>query len=83
MKRVASASSGDCGTIRDRLQEKRESIRRIRSRLRGTINISGAFALYPMAIKWAEEFKNQNPGDQLSIFPPAERARGSQTPWPA
>ena len=24
----------------------------------GTIRVSGAFALYPMTVKWAEEFKN-------------------------
>ncbi|MCD8260299.1 MAG: hypothetical protein LUD15_01360 [Bacteroides sp.] len=25
--------------------------------LQGDISLSGAFALYPMAVKWAEEFK--------------------------
>ena len=29
--------------------------------LSGTINISGAFALYPMAVKWAGEFKKLHP----------------------
>lgn len=35
--------------------------------LKGTINISGAFALYPMAIKWAEEFKKINPGISIDV----------------
>ena len=29
--------------------------------LQGTISISGAFALYPMAVKWADEFKKLHP----------------------
>ena len=35
--------------------------------LKGTINISGAFALYPMAIKWAEEFRKINPGVSIDV----------------
>ena len=31
------------------------------TQLNGTIKISGAFALYPMATKWAEEFKKKFP----------------------
>ena len=27
--------------------------------LKGNISISGAFALYPITVKWAEEFKKQ------------------------
>ena len=33
----------------------------------GTIQLSGAFALYPMAVKWAEEFKKLHPGVQIDI----------------
>jgi phosphate transport system substrate-binding protein len=29
--------------------------------LQGTISISGAFALYPITVKWADEFKKQHP----------------------
>src|ERR1700743_2961726 len=29
--------------------------------LEGTINISGAFALYPITVKWASEFKKLHP----------------------
>jgi phosphate transport system substrate-binding protein len=28
----------------------------------GTITVSGAFALYPMMQRWAEEFHNLHPG---------------------
>ena len=37
------------------------------SELRGTITISGAWALYPMVIRWGEEFQKQNPGVQFDI----------------
>ena len=33
----------------------------------GTIQLSGAFALYPMAVKWAEEFKKLHPGVKIDI----------------
>jgi phosphate transport system substrate-binding protein len=36
-------------------------------RLEGTISISGAFALYPMTVKWAEEFMKENPGVRIDI----------------
>ncbi|MBN2467412.1 MAG: PstS family phosphate ABC transporter substrate-binding protein [Deltaproteobacteria bacterium] len=35
--------------------------------LRGTITMSGAWALYPMAIKWAEEFQKINPKVRIDI----------------
>ncbi|MDB5025964.1 MAG: phosphate transporter substrate-binding protein [Mucilaginibacter sp.] len=35
--------------------------------LKGTINISGAFALYPITVKWAQEFKKQHPGVVFNI----------------
>lgn len=35
--------------------------------LKGTISISGAFALYPMTVKWAEEFQKQNPDVRIDI----------------
>ncbi len=37
------------------------------SELKGTITASGAFALYPMMVKWAEEFAKLNPGVQFDI----------------
>lgn len=37
------------------------------SELSGTIQLSGAFALYPMAVKWAEEFKKLHPNVKIDI----------------
>ena len=33
----------------------------------GQISISGAFALYPMVVKWTEEYKKINPGVRFDI----------------
>lgn len=33
----------------------------------GSISISGAFALYPLAVKWAEEFKKTHPDIRIDI----------------
>jgi phosphate transport system substrate-binding protein len=35
--------------------------------LEGTITISGAWALYPMAVRWAEEFERIHPGVELDV----------------
>jgi len=35
--------------------------------LTGKISISGAWALYPMALKWAEEFQKANPGVKIDV----------------
>lgn len=35
--------------------------------LSGTIQLSGAFALYPMAVKWAEEFRKLHPNVKIDI----------------
>lgn len=35
--------------------------------LTGTIQLSGAFALYPMAVRWAEEFRKLHPGVKVDI----------------
>lgn len=35
--------------------------------LSGTVTISGAFALYPMAVKWAEEFKKEYPKVRVEV----------------
>jgi phosphate transport system substrate-binding protein len=37
------------------------------SDLSGTISLSGAWALYPMAVKWAEEFRKVHPNVQIDI----------------
>ncbi len=36
-------------------------------KLTGTIQLSGAFALYPMAVRWAEEFKTIHPNVKIDI----------------
>lgn len=35
--------------------------------LKGNISISGAFAMYPITVKWAEEFKKINPNVKIDI----------------
>lgn len=35
--------------------------------LQGEVNISGAFALYPMTLLWAEEFQAQHPDVQINV----------------
>lgn len=37
------------------------------NQLKGTITISGAFALYPLTVKWAEEFKKAYPEVRIDI----------------
>ena len=36
-------------------------------KLEGRLSFSGAFALYPMAVKWADEFKKANPSVKIDI----------------
>ena len=36
-------------------------------KINGKITISGAFALYPMMVKWAEEFKKVQPGVKIDV----------------
>lgn len=35
--------------------------------LKGSIKISGAWALYPMVVRWAEVFEKQNPGVRIDV----------------
>lgn len=35
--------------------------------MQGTITLSGAWALYPMTVKWAEEFQKIHPGARIDI----------------
>lgn len=39
----------------------------VNDNLEGTITISGAFALYPMAVKWAEEFRKLHPKVKIDL----------------
>lgn len=36
-------------------------------KLKGQLSISGAFALYPMTVKWAEEFRKIHPDVRIDI----------------
>jgi phosphate transport system substrate-binding protein len=36
-------------------------------KVKGTITLSGAWALYPMAVRWAEEFRKINPDVRIDI----------------
>ena len=36
-------------------------------KLEGRLSFSGAFALYPMAVKWSEEFKKVHPDVKIDI----------------
>jgi phosphate transport system substrate-binding protein len=40
---------------------------RCQADLKGKISLSGAWALYPMAVKWAEEFKKLHPDVKIDI----------------
>jgi len=44
-----------------------KAIRKADGTIKGRITISGAFALYPMAVLWAEEFKKLNPEVRIDI----------------
>jgi len=44
-----------------------KSFRQADGTIKGTISISGAFALYPMAVLWAEEFQKLNPDVRIDI----------------
>ena len=35
--------------------------------VQGTITVSGAFALYPMMVAWAEEYQNIHPGVRIDV----------------
>ncbi len=44
-----------------------QAVRKADGTVKGRITISGAFALYPMAVLWAEEFKKLNPEVRIDI----------------
>ena len=48
-----------CGSSGDNHKKKNSS--------QGTIRISGAWALYPMMIRWADEYKKAHPGCQIDV----------------
>lgn len=44
-----------------------KAISQTNEKLKGNISISGAFALYPLTVKWAEEFKKIHPNVKFDI----------------
>lgn len=46
---------------------KKQVVTDSHDKLSGSIQISGAFALYPVVIRWAEEFKKIHPNVQIDI----------------
>ena len=49
------------------LAERQRYRQGLRHELKGEIQLSGAFALYPMAVKWAEEFRKIHPKVRIDI----------------
>src|SRR6478609_4385330 len=56
---LAGAAFSTLTTCKSKTEEK--------SGLNGKITVSGAFALYPLVIKWSEEFEKLNPGVTFDI----------------
>ena len=48
-------------------QEKLRYRRELYSGLKGEIQLSGAFALYPIVVRWAEEFRKMHPDVRIDI----------------
>ncbi len=48
-------------------KQKRSDSQSDDSALKGLISISGAFALYPVTVRWAEEFQKIHPGVKIDI----------------
>ena len=48
-------------------QQEQRAVSQQKSKLEGTISLSGAFALYPLAVKWADEFKKIHPEVKIDI----------------
>ena len=61
---LAIATLCNCGSKKQ--QEQQDNLQATDG-LSGTIQLSGAFALYPMAIKWAEEFRKIHPNVRIDI----------------
>ena len=59
---VFSVAAGSCRGTKKENQDTAST-----SGLKGEIQISGAFALYPMVIKWASEFQKIHPGVKIDI----------------
>jgi len=66
-KQIAIALLVSVGVIAITSSFKKVETKPATDDLEGTISMSGAFALYPMAIKWSEEFKKLHPKVTFNI----------------
>ena len=57
---LISTQLAACGTPQSQLQASSQS-------QQGTIAVSGAFALYPMMVTWAEEYQKLHPGVRIDV----------------
>jgi phosphate transport system substrate-binding protein len=48
-------------------KDNRQDLPKIGSEIHGTIRVSGAWALYPMMVKWGEEFRRVHPKVRVDI----------------
>ncbi len=55
-------SFNSCGKKTANNQSKSDS-----TEISGEISLSGAFALYPLAVKWADDFKKQHPDVKIDV----------------
>ncbi|MBN2564990.1 MAG: PstS family phosphate ABC transporter substrate-binding protein [Candidatus Eisenbacteria bacterium] len=62
-------TASEAQTPKDALatQESRKAPTTQAAPLKGTITLSGAWALYPMVVRWAEEFQKLHPGVRMDI----------------
>ncbi len=58
---VAAASLNSCGGSTSGNKVTKDG------KLKGELSLSGAFALYPLAVVWAEEFQQLNPGVKVDV----------------
>jgi len=66
-KQIAIALLVSVGVIAITSSFKNVETRPVADDFEGTISMSGAFALYPMAVKWADEFKKLHPKVTFNI----------------
>ncbi len=48
-------------------QQVSKTVGQLKSNLKGNISLSGAFALYPLAVKWGDEFRKIHPDVRIDI----------------
>ncbi len=63
---VAAALLMACGSVEFSAADEAAQ-KAVPEKLSGTITLSGAWALYPMAVKWAEEFQKLHPDVRIDI----------------